>query len=98
MLYILCLLPSPRLSMTSFAQNGMIRIWMRCTPGNAHIGLQVRTWACWRTQLRVPLPHDRLSHVAVCVPQVYGFYDECLRKYGSVNVWRYCTDVFDYLR
>ena len=22
---------------------------------------------------------------------------QCLRKYGSVNVWRYCTEIFDYL-
>ena len=26
------------------------------------------------------------------VTQVYGFYDECVRKYGNVNPWRYCVE------
>ncbi|KAG6498213.1 hypothetical protein ZIOFF_046125 [Zingiber officinale] len=52
-----------------------------------------------------------VRYTCQCITQVYGFYDECLRnylfyfsslscflsyRYGSANVWKTFTDLFDY--
>eukprot|EP01054_Gregarina_sp_Poly1_P000037 Gregarina_sp_Poly_1__36@NODE_1008_length_5371_cov_562_398190_g706_i0_p2_GENE_NODE_1008_length_5371_cov_562_398190_g706_i0NODE_1008_length_5371_cov_562_398190_g706_i0_p2_ORF_typecomplete_len334_score46_52Metallophos/PF00149_28/3_4e46Metallophos_2/PF12850_7/7_2e05STPPase_N/PF16891_5/0_031DUF4073/PF13285_6/0_16_NODE_1008_length_5371_cov_562_398190_g706_i021173118 len=53
------------------------------------VALKVR----WKERVTI----IRGNHESRQVTQVYGFYDECLRKYGGANVWKYFTNLFDYL-
>jgi len=51
--------------------------------------------------LKLRYPHRitllRGNHESKSITEIYGFYAECIRKYGNPNPWRNFTELFDYL-
>ncbi|GIQ80008.1 hypothetical protein KIPB_000728 [Kipferlia bialata] len=63
-----------------------------------YYSIEVMSWL-FAMKLKYPqrLHIIRGNHESRQITQVYGFYDECLKKYQTVNVWRWAMSVFDML-
>lgn len=52
---------------------------------------------CFKVRYRERITVLRGNHESRQITQIYGFYDECARKYNSTTTWKCFTDLFDYL-
>jgi len=52
---------------------------------------------CFKVRFRERITVLRGNHESRQITQIYGFYDECLRKYQTTTVWLSFTELFDYL-
>ena len=53
--------------------------------------------ACLKVRYPSRISLLRGNHESRQTTQVYGFYADCLRKYGGPSVWEYFTNWFDTL-
>ena len=61
-----------------------------------HYGLEtLLLLLCLKIRFPARVSLLRGNHECSMQTRDYGFYDECMKKYGNVNVWKYCVKAFE---
>ena len=66
--------------------------------GRGHYSVEtISLLTCYKLRYPQRITMLRGNHESRAITQTYGFYQECMKKYGNANVWNYFTGMFDYL-